>query len=245
MPFLPEKATSLKKKITHGEIVIGVVVPANTGRDRLLAILDENEYDYLSVDSQHSAFNEERLVSFCKLAAELDMPVQFRIKHTKHTYLIGNMLDLGPTGIEVPQVETERTVDEGIANFYYSPTGIRSWGGSNRLNFSPDRDHQEYRQWWAETGVLWMQIESVSAVTAAKHLAKPGVDCLSFGPMDLTLSLEKHPYHPFKSLDDCVRHTIEQLSGTGVAICFRNNTPDTRQKYIDMGVTVLLEASRL
>ena len=30
-------------------------------------------------------------------------------------------------------------------------------------------------------------------------------------------------------------------STTGVRISFRNGTPDQRQKYIDMGVTVFLE----
>lgn len=241
MPSISDRATALKKRISDGETIIGVSASPDSDGDTLRSIVESDSFDFLWVDSQHDAFNESNLVRLCKVAAELDMPVQFRIKHTRHTYLIGNILDLGPAGIEVPQVESVETAREAVDNFYYAPEGVRSWGGFNRLNFHPDDDHREYRRWWGETGVLWMQIESVAAVTAARQLAQPGVDCLSFGPMDLTFSLESHPHHPFKSVDDCVRHICEQLRGSGTKVCFRNYTPDTRQKYLDMGVTVLLE----
>ena len=241
MPSISDHAAALKKRISAGETIVGVSAAPDSDGDTLRSIVEADSYDFLWVDSQHDAFNESNLVRLCKVAAELDMPVHFRIKHTRHTYLIGNILDLGPAGIEVPQVETVETAREAVDNFYYAPDGVRSWGGFNRLNFDPEDDHREYRRWWGETGVLWMQIESVAAVTAARQLAQPGVDCLSFGPMDLTFSLESHPHHPFKSVDDCVRHICEQLRGSETKVCFRNYTPDTRQKYLDMGVTVLLE----
>ena len=80
MPELSEKASSLKQRINRGESVIGVTVPISADRSRLESILDKGPYDFVSTDSQHAAFNEERLVSFCAMAAELDTPVQFRIK---------------------------------------------------------------------------------------------------------------------------------------------------------------------
>jgi hypothetical protein len=41
--------------------------------------------------------------------------------------------------------------------------------------------------------------------------------------------------------DDCVRHLVKQVGGKPTKICFRNYEPSQRQKYIDMGVTVLPE----
>jgi len=162
-----------------------------------------------------------------------------RIKHTRNAYLIGNYLDLGPSGVEVPQVETEATVDEAIASLYYPPVGERSWGQPlEGANIPTER--VEYAQWWTECGALWLQIESIAGVTNARNLAKPGVDCFSFGPNDLTFSLEAHPHHPLRSVDDCVRYVVKQLQDSSVAVCFRT-MPDTRQKYADMGVTVFLE----
>jgi 2-keto-3-deoxy-L-rhamnonate aldolase RhmA len=242
---MADDQTTLKQKVRSGAPLLGAAVPMFSDRARLAQIAARHRYDWFQVDAQHSAFAEVRLRDFCAIAGELSMPVVLRIKHTRHTYLIGNLLDLGPVGIEVPQVELESTVDEAVANFYYAPQGVRSWGGVNRVNFAAGVDHRQYRKWWGETGVLWMQIESVASVTAARHLAKPGVDCLSFGPMDLTISLEAHPGHPFKTVDDCVQHTVDQLRGSGTAVCFRIPSAEERQKYIDMGVTVLLESPSL
>ena len=90
-------------------------------------------------------------------------------------------------------------------------------------------------------GILCLQMETIDAVTNARQLAKPGVDCLTWGPADLSFSLEAHPGHPFKTVDDCVQHVLKQLDGTDAKVSFRSYSPDQRNKYIDMGVTVLME----
>ncbi len=232
---------SLKQRIRQGDIIVGVSVPVRIEKGQLEDILGQDTYGFVSVDSQHSPYTEEGLVAFCAMAAGLDIPVQFRIKHTRHAYLIGNILDLGPWGIEVPLVEDEATVDEALAVFYYPQTGKRSWGGTARYGIQGREDRLTYAQWWNDTGVLCLQMETIRAVTAARRLAKPGVDCLTWGPADLSFDLEAHPEHPFKSVDDCLRHVLQQLQGTDVKISFRNYTPDLRNKYIDMGVTVFME----
>ena len=233
-------ATNLKQRIRNGEHVFGVSVSMMIPRESLAARVEEGGYDFVAVDSQHSAFSEERLVDFCRTADVLDIPVNFRIKHTRNAYLIGNYLDLGPSGIEVPQVELEMTVDEAVDAFYYPQQGIRSWGGAARKN-SAGTERLEYADWWNNYGMLWMQIESIEAVTHAGRLAKSGVDCLSFGPTDLTFNMESHPNHALQTVDACVQYVAKELEGSSTTVCFRNGNPSTREKYADMGVTVFLE----
>lgn len=234
----------LKQRIRDGELLIGVSVPITATRAQLEDILSRDDYAYVSVDSQHGPYHEERLVAFCAIAEELDVHVQFRIKHTRHTYLVGNILDLGPCGVEVPQVETEATVIEAVDYFYYPQKGIRSWGGAARRGVAARSDRLDYAAWWNNYGVLWMQIESISAVTNAHKLAKAGVDCLSWGPADLAFNMEAQPNHPFQSDDDCVRYVLRQLADTDVKLAYRNYDPALRNKYVDMGITVLLERPR-
>ncbi|MCB0064534.1 MAG: hypothetical protein KDE19_20565 [Caldilineaceae bacterium] len=232
---------SLKERIHRGDVLIGVSAPMTASQAQLEEILSKDDYAFISTDSQHAAFNEERLVEFCGYAAALNVPVQFRIKHTRHTYLIGNLLDLGPAGVEVPQVETEATVDEAIDYFYYPQRGIRSWGGVARYKINATPEQFAYAEWWNQTGVLWMQLESINAVTNAHKFAKPGVDCLSWGPADLQFNMAAYPHHPFQSDDDCVRHVLAQLADTDIKLCYRTYDPALRNRYIDLGVTVLLE----
>ena len=232
---------SLKQRIRRGDTVVGIGMPVSTERDVFEKILERNPCDFVFVDSQHAAYCENSLVRYCAMASEFDMPVHFRIKHTRNAYLIGNYLDLGPAGIEVPQVESVETVEEALRSFYYPPLGMRSVGGGARLRVADFADPFDYAGWWNEYGVIWMQVESVQAVTSAYALARDGVDCLSFGPTDLTFDLKFNPHPDLKNVDDCIVHVARQLQGTGTALSFRNGTPETRARYADMGVTVFLE----
>jgi 2-keto-3-deoxy-L-rhamnonate aldolase RhmA len=233
--------SGLKQKLRTGQRVYGFGAAMAMDRDEFRRIVERGEYDFAFIDSQHSAYSEHGLVEFCNLADELDFPVQLRIKHTRHAYLIGNLLDLGPSGIEVPQVERDESVAEALHSFYYPPLGGRSYGGPARRLAAQYADPFEYARWWNEYGVLWLQVESVAAVTGAYRLARQGVDCLSFGPVDLSFDLKCHPHPSLKTVDDCVAHVARQVQGTGVRVCFRNGTRETREKYAEMGVTVFLE----
>ena len=93
---------SLKKRIRNGDRVVGASVrmwATQSDVDRTLSFAD---YDFLAVDAQHSPFSEENLVNICEIANDMGVPIQLRIKHTRLTFLIGNMLDLGPSMIEIP-----------------------------------------------------------------------------------------------------------------------------------------------
>ena len=125
-------AKRLKQRIHEGETIEVVGVATDIERGRLEEILAIREFDLIAIDSQHSAHNEERIVSFCELAREFEVPTRIRIKHTRHAYLVGTYLDLGPGGVMIPEVEEESTVDEALAAFYYPQQGRRSWGGLTR-----------------------------------------------------------------------------------------------------------------
>ena len=235
----------LKKRMREGQQILGASLSADTDSDRIRAVVDSGPYDFISVDSQHSALSEKRLLSFCGLCNNLGVFVQFRIKHTRNAYLIGNYLDLGPCGVEVPQTELDETVVESLNSFYFPPEGGRSFGGRARRGAADHLDPVDYGAWWNTYGILWMQIESVEAVTRAHILAKPGVDCLSFGPTDLMFSLKGHPNHHLKTVDDCVAYVARSLEGTGISVCHRIGSSENRQKFADMGVTVLLESASI
>jgi 2-keto-3-deoxy-L-rhamnonate aldolase RhmA len=209
---------SLKQRLREDEVLTLTKAPINASREQLETIAAQSAIDMFLVDAQHAPFNEDNLVSFCDSAAALEIPVHLRIKHTRHAFLIGNYLDLGPMAIMVPQVETEDTVDEAVDAFYYPPLGKRSYGPLWGYGFDDSRQRLEYAEWWNETGILVLQLESVNAVTNARLLAKPGVDMFAFGANDLNFSLEAYVGHPLKTVEDCIAHVEEQMAGTQVKV---------------------------
>jgi 2-keto-3-deoxy-L-rhamnonate aldolase RhmA len=238
----------LKQRIASGEVVVALRVSIDIERGELEAALGEGTYDLIYLDGQHMAFSDHQLVAFCSTAEDLGLPVQFRIPHTQHAYLIGRYLDLGLSGLLVPEVVDEASVEEAIAFSYYPQKGQRSWGGPARFglrNWKGAVDRLEYAAWWNNHVVLAVQLESVDAISRARRLAKPGVDYLAFGPNDLSFSLEGHPHYPLQTVDDCMRNVAEQLQGTGIRLGMAITTePDEREPYLEMGITVFQEAPR-
>ena len=234
----------LKQRIKNGEIVVALRVSVDIERAQLEDALGKGRYDLLYVDGQHSAFSDEQLVAFCATAEELGLPVQFRIPHTRHTYLVGRYLDLGLAALLVPEVVEEATVDEAVAFCYYPQMGQRSWGGAARhgLKRWAAVDRLEYAKWWNDYVVLAIQLESVEAISNARKLARPGVDYVAFGPNDLCFSLEGHPQYPLQTVDECMRNVAEQLQGTGIRLGMAVTTiPDERDQFLDMGITIFQE----
>jgi 2-keto-3-deoxy-L-rhamnonate aldolase RhmA len=236
---------TLKQRIRDGEVVVSMRMPLESSREDIERGLAGGAYDFIYVDGQHTAFSDELLVSFCAAAEGLGLPVQFRIPHTRQTYLIGRFLDMGLSGILIPEVVAPATVDEAVGQAYYPQTGRRSWGGTSRLGFADRQeppDRLEYAAWWNERVVLGIQVESVVGVSRAGALATPGVDYVAFGPNDLLFSLEGHPRFPLRTVDECMRNVAEQLADTGVRLGMAVVTDaDDRGKYLDMGVTVFQE----
>ena len=176
------------------------------------------------------------------------MPVQFRIPHTRNTYLIGRYLDMGLSGILVPEVEDTGPVEEAIDYAYYPPIGKRSWGGAARFGQVQNGkrlSQPEYVEYWNEHVIVSVQIESIKAVESAASLAEPGIDYLAWGPNDLGLDLKRHPEYRFRTSDECTQYVWEQVRDKGIKMGMAIVTePEEREKYLKMGLTMFQETPR-
>ena len=232
-------AKSLRQRMQDGEVLTAMRGSLSTSKAELAAMWATGRYDYIWIDSQHTPYSDQLLVDYCQAAGELGIDVQLRIPHTRQAHMVGRFLDFGLTAVLVPEVEEPETVDDAIAYAYYGPIGRRSWGGPTRKGFSQGVDRHEYSAWWNDTVVLGIQVESVEAVTNIHKLAKPGVSVITFGPNDLSFSLEAHPGFPLQDVDACMRNVAAQLKDTGIRLAMGTATqPEERDKYVDMGFTL-------
>ncbi|MEZ4868593.1 MAG: aldolase/citrate lyase family protein [Caldilineaceae bacterium] len=236
---------TLRQRIQAGDVLVALRGSLKTSKSQLAEIWATGRYDYIWIDSQHTAFSDEELVAYCAAAEELGIDVQLRIPHTRDAHKVGRYLDLGPSAVLVPEVMEESTVDDAIAYAYYGPIGRRSWGGGARRGLrsvARGMDRLTYAAWWNDYVILSIQVESVEAVTNIRQLAKPGVTVVTFGPNDLSFSLEAHPEYPLRTVDECMRNVAAQLQGTGIRLAMGTGTKRAeRDKYLDLGVTLFQE----
>lgn len=236
---------SLKTRIQSGEQIVGASIRMWSSKSDVERTMSIRDYDFLAVDAQHSPFSEENLANISEIGNELGIPIQLRIKHTRLTMIIGNMLDLGPSMIEVPQVETLETVHDAFANFYYPQKGRRSWGPSRSPQIAQYPDRLVYAEWWNNHGVLWMQLESLAGIVRAKEMVAAGADVLSWGPNDLAFDREANPDHFLKSDDDCISHVLKELEGTNSTLCLRTYGDEQIERYQQMGATMFLDETAI
>jgi 4-hydroxy-2-oxoheptanedioate aldolase len=230
---------TLRQRIVSGEILVAMRGSLATSKNELADLWSTGHYDYVWIDSQHTPYSDERLVAYCAAAEELGIDVQLRIPHTRDAHKVGRYLDFGLSAVLVPEVMEPETVDDAIAYAHYGPIGRRSWGGLHRRGFAPTVDRRAYSDWWNGFVVLGIQAESVEAVQNIRKLAKPGVSVVTFGPMDLSFSLEAHPEFPLRNLDDCIRQVAADLEGTGIRLAMGLATdPADQEKYLEMGITL-------
>jgi 2-keto-3-deoxy-L-rhamnonate aldolase RhmA len=243
---MPAQTVNLRARIAAGEELIALRGDIGWSLDQLSTILAAGQYDFIWLDSQHSPYTDQQLVSFTAAAEQLGIPVQLRIPHTREAHKVGRFFDLGVSGALVPEVMEAATVQDAIDFAYYGPLGRRSWGGANRLglrNGSAPIPRREYADWWNETVLLTIQIESVQTVTNIGRLVRPGITHVTWGPNDLEFSLELHPDYPLETVEACMKNVTEQLKGSGIGIAMGTvSTPAERQKYRELGVTIFLAA---
>ena len=236
---------TLRQRIQDGEVLVALRGSVTMSPDQLADVWRKGKYDYIWIDGQHTAFTDQELVAFCGAAEELGIDVQLRLPHTRHAYLAGRYLDLGPSAILVPEVMEMATVDDAIAYTYYPQQGRRSWGGVARRGLrsvARGLDRLSYAAWWNDYVILSIQVESVEAVTNILQLAKPGITVVTIGPNDLSFSLEGHPNYPLRTVDECMRNVAAQLQGTGIRLAMGTPTKlAERGKYLEMGVTLFQE----
>jgi 4-hydroxy-2-oxoheptanedioate aldolase len=238
--------SNLRARIAAGDELVALRADIGWSKDQLSAALAGGQYDFIWLDSQHSPYSDQQLVSFTAAAEQLGIPVQLRIPHTRDAHKVGRFFDLGVSGALVPEVMESATVQDALDFAYYGPLGRRSWGGANRLGLrtrTAPTARREYAAWWNETVLLSIQIESVQTVTNIARLVRPGITHVTWGPNDLEFSLDLHPHFPLKTVEACMENVAAQLEGRGIRIAMGTTTmPAERQKYRDLGVTIFMEA---
>lgn len=241
-------AKSLKQKIKDGDVVVALRPPITISQADFEKALTKGSYDLVYIDGQHTPFSDDQLVAISAMAEAAGLSVQFRIPHTRNTYLIGRYLDMGLSGILVPEVEEPGPAQEAVAYAYYPPVGKRSWGGAARFGQVQNGkrlSQPEYVEFWNNHVIVSVQLESIKAVENAESLAVPGVDYLAWGPNDLGLDLKRNPDYHLKTSDECTQYVWERVKDKGIKMGMAILTePEEREKYLKMGMTMFQEAPR-
>jgi 4-hydroxy-2-oxoheptanedioate aldolase len=153
---------------------------------RLVPLLASAGADYVFIDMEHTRFSLHDVATFIDGAQGADIPVIVRPPEVSRGY-IQRLLDLGADGFFAPRIGSAEDAAATVRLMKYPPAGERSDSGRiQRSRPSPARARDEAN----ENTVLIVIVETRTGVEKIDEIcATAGVDGVSIGPADLSMSL--------------------------------------------------------
>ena len=191
-----KSAQILRQKISSGQLTLGIITTMHFWLD-IIELSRDAGLDYIIIDTEHTAWDDDRVAQACAIARMIDFPVLIRPSETR-ARLVRMAADKGPCGFLLPFVESAAILDDARDGLYMPPRGKRRPGGpGNRwmtdYNYASWRDSQE-NQW-----IVLPQIESVRGLENADEIARHELTtAVAVGPYDLSANLGVcwQPNHP-------------------------------------------------
>jgi 2-keto-3-deoxy-L-rhamnonate aldolase RhmA len=180
-------AADLKKKLDTQEPVIGLMA-TDQAWPFLVEICKNSGLDYLVVDREHGAFSDELVSHLCQVGRLMDFPVLVRAVSCEMS-VVRRIVDLGPSGLLLPCVESTDELDQVQQAVQMPPRGRRRPGGMG--NYWQSNYHsQTWKSDFEDHFIVIPQIESQAGVTNAVVIAAhPLVTAMGLGPYDLSADL--------------------------------------------------------
>ncbi|HUV06314.1 MAG TPA: aldolase/citrate lyase family protein [Spirochaetia bacterium] len=225
---------TLLEKLREGRILLGICVmyPVAGIVERI-----GPDWDFVWIDSQHGQHDYHSLLESVRAADFRGVESLIRVPgHDAGS--IGRALDMGASGVLVPQVDTREQAESVIRASKFPPTGNRSFGGRRPVDvYGRSYSHTANRD-----VALVVQIESQAAVENAEAiLSLDGIDAFFFGPDDMALrdGLPMDQPRPAGLYDESLKRMIEigkrySVFGGGVFA-----SPEAFQKAVELGFSLI------
>ncbi|WP_129113937.1 HpcH/HpaI aldolase family protein [Halegenticoccus tardaugens] len=196
-------------------------------------------YDFVALDAEHTPMSYETMENMLRAvdAAPYETETIVRVPDDDPTTL-KRTLDLDPTGILVPMVETADQAAAIVEATQYPPGGRRGLGITRASEYGLSiNNHIKSVE---ETLVRHVQLESVPAIENATEIAAvDGIDGVFVGPVDLSMSMDCFGEWEDEAFLDAVTHAVEAAHNAGIAIGTLATTADQRAARIEWGVDYL------
>ena len=180
-----QKVRKLKEKLKAGEVCLGAQIAL---ADAAVAeIFGRAGFDWLVVDTEHSAQSSLTVKAMLQAAAHTSAVLLARPLRLDSD-MIRHYLDLGSPGVLCPFINTGEEARQLVQACRYPPAGIRGYGPRRAGVFGFDAD--EYFSTANEAVLCAPIIESEQGVKNIDAIvAVEGIDGITIGPMDLSMSL--------------------------------------------------------
>ena len=183
------RISRINEKLRRGELCFGTHC-STTDLD-FYEMCGPLGYDYIWIDNEHAGMTQP-MIKNAIIATNAGGSAAFvRVPNHEMAH-IKPIIECGPDGVIFPMVNTAEQARQCVAICTYPPKGIRGFGPLRAIDYGL-KDFDEYVATVDKSFLRLMQCEHIEAVGNLDEILEvPGVDGIICGPMDLSVSINKH-----------------------------------------------------
>jgi 2-dehydro-3-deoxyglucarate aldolase len=225
---------SFRSRLVSGETLIGAMVTLPTAATA--EILVDVGFDWLFIDGEHGPLETGDILSILQAVGHR-VPCVVRVPAGEEVP-IKKVLDLGASGIIVPQVNTAEQARDVVRYARYAPEGDRGVGLARAHGYG--MRFQEYLESANDQVAVIVQAEHARAVENIDAITRvPGVDAVQLGPYDLSASLGKMGLIDDPVVTGAIDRITAACQSVGMAMGQFGVTAEAVQPYMDKGYTLI------
>ena len=226
----------MKQALKEGKVVFGPMV--SEIRSPGIAILfAQAGFDFFFIDMEHSCFTMETMSDMILAGRAAGIPAIVRPSSRKSHEYLSRPLDIGASGLLVPQIQSRQDAENVVAWCRYFPMGERGMALSRQHTFFESGNTLETTKQLNEEVLIAMQIEHRDAVESLPDiLSVPGIDAAFVGPEDLAASLGKPGQTSHPDVEQAIRRVIAVSRDKGIIPGIHTGSVDKAKYWIDQGM---------
>ena len=186
----------VKEKLRNGGVVFGCFVPLPS--PEIIEICAVAGFDFVLLDAEHGRVGPENAYEMILAAEANGIPAFARIGQNDRQVIL-KFLDIGISGVLIPQTNTPEEATRAVQAMRYYPRGLRGLAGGRSFGFGLAGDPKDLVPKINDRVLSMVQFEHIDALANLDALlAIPDLDLLFVGPNDLAQSMgfPGQPGHP-------------------------------------------------
>lgn len=222
------------QRLKRGDLLLGTIITLPS--TEIAEIFLQAGFDWLFLDLEHSTLSIKDAQSIMQTVSP-KVPCLVRVAANNEAR-IKKALDIGASGIIVPQVKTAIDAEQAVKLCKYPPEGVRSIGIARAQGYGDS--FKTYVESANKEIAVILQIEHIDAVGEIENILNiSGVDCLFVGPYDLSGSMGKMGLVDDDDVQNAISRVRKYAEQTGVPLGIFGTTPQAVKPYVEEGYNLI------
>lgn len=229
----------MKRSLSEGRVVFGPMV-SEIRSPGIAVLFARAGFDFFFIDLEHSCFSLETVSDMIMAARAADLPVIVRPSTRKSAEYLSRPLDIGASGLLVPQIQTRQDVENVVRWSRYPPLGSRGMALSRQHTFFEGGNTVDTMEQLNREILIALQIEHRDAIdNLADILSVKGIDAAFVGPEDLAASLDRAGQTSDPAVEAAIRRVIAVSEENGIIPGIHTGSVEKARYWLDQGMRMI------